>query len=72
MHNICLSIRKKNCLNEAFVDVLVNSSICMRELGKIREAIERMTSAIEISKDLKKNQETMVDDYHLFLAKLQL
>lgn len=73
MYEICLSIRKQNCLNEAFVDVLVNSAICMRELGMIKQAIQRVRFALQISKDLKKNEDgSILDEYHLLLAKLQL
>lgn len=39
MFEICLKIRKQNCLNEAYVDVLINSAICSRYLGKITIAI---------------------------------
>jgi DNA phosphorothioation-dependent restriction protein DptG len=50
---------------------LVNSAVCLRQLGKISKAIERMMSAIEISKDLQSSK-IVVDDYYLFLAKLYL
>jgi tetratricopeptide (TPR) repeat protein len=69
MYEVCLAKRKQNCFNEAFVDVLVNSAVCLRQLGKIGKAIERMMSAIEISKDLQSTK-IILDDYHLFLAKL--
>lgn len=72
MYQICEKIRKQNCLNEGYVDVLVNSAVCMNHLGRIKPAIEKMNAAIEISKDLKKTTEAVIDEYHLFLAKLLL
>lgn len=70
MYEICEKIRRQNCLNEGYVDVLVNSAICMHHLGQVKTAISKMEIAIEISKDLKKTTEAVIDEYHLLLAKL--
>ena len=71
-YNICLNIRKKNALNQGYVDVLINSAICLRQIGKIKQAIERTATAIQIYRDLSKNDENNIDNYYLLLAKLHL
>ena len=38
-YNTCLNLRKKNSLNQGYVDVLINSAICLRQIGKIKHAI---------------------------------
>ena len=70
-YGYCISMRGKNVLNEAYVDVLVNFAVCQREMCKHEEAAKNMEFAIEIYKDISITRERL-SDFYLFLWKVYL
>jgi tetratricopeptide (TPR) repeat protein len=65
----CIEIRKKNVYNGGLIDAIVNSAICLKELCQYDLAIQRIKTAIQITKDIFEDC-PQIDDFHLFLAKL--
>ena len=59
-------------MNEGFVDTLINTSICLRQLGKLGEACEKASYALQVYRDSALKNEKTENEYILLLAKLQL
>lgn len=55
--------------NGGLIDAMVNSAICLKEVCEYNGAIQRIKTAIQITKDIFEDSNE-IDDYYLLLGKL--